>query len=123
MLTRQPAGRALLDEPRETEPPEGRVRRGYVDALWAHSTAFRRELHADGPEAQDLVDVANIGLALSNPRRNPPAQEIGITLDIGGKIKHLLATKGSTRPTFSITWSAGTVAGHLRSARTRLRRK
>jgi hypothetical protein len=48
----------------------------------------------DGPETQYLLDVANIGLALLNPRRNPPSQEFWIPFDIGGDIERLLAAEG-----------------------------
>jgi hypothetical protein len=45
-----------------------------------------------------LVHIANIGFAAPDVRRNPSAQEIGIVLNICGKIKHLLATKGKQPP-------------------------
>src|ERR1700677_153 len=54
---------------------------------------YRCKLEANGPETHDLLDVANIGLALLNPRRNPPSQEFWIPFDIGGDIEGLLAAE------------------------------
>jgi hypothetical protein len=54
---------------------------------------LRCELQTDRSETHDLLDIANVRLALLNPRRNPPFQEFWITFDIGGKIKHLLALR------------------------------
>jgi hypothetical protein len=38
--------------------------------------------------------MTSITLSLSNARRNPSCQEFWVSLDIGGKVEHLLASEG-----------------------------
>jgi hypothetical protein len=73
---------------------EWQVRRCYIDALWTMQHGRQCKLEADGPEGQDLLDVANIRLALLDPRRNPLSQEFSIPFDIGGDIERSLAAEG-----------------------------
>jgi hypothetical protein len=53
-----------------------------------------REPHSHRAAAQYLLDVAGVGLALDDRRRDPPGQEFRIALDIRCHIKYLGTGKG-----------------------------
>ena len=74
--------------------PERRIGRGNIDALRTVQCSNRSELQAGGPKSHDLFDVAEIGLAFLNPRRNPTSQVLRIRFDVRCQVKYLLAIKG-----------------------------
>jgi hypothetical protein len=60
--------RHVRNQPGETVISEQWIRRSHFDSVWTAQCSPRRELQAYGPEAHDLLDMANIALAVSNAR-------------------------------------------------------
>jgi hypothetical protein len=83
------AARTRIEEPGKLEFPERRLARGHVDPLRSTKDCSRLKFYADRADAQDLVGAVNLGLPLSDTRRDPPMQKLGIALDIRSEIERL----------------------------------
>ena len=79
-----------LEQPGKLEFPERRLVRGHFDPFRPTKDRSRLEFYTDWADTQDLVGVVNLVLPLSNTRRDPPVQKLGIALDVSGEIEQLL---------------------------------